>query len=150
MLTTGKANQALVESLNAEGLIAKIMGSTLAKRSVGAAAGIATGGLSGAVMPDLMQAMTKGNPDAVRAAGKMFVSPEFQSLLTETAIQPEVTDLAINRVASSQRFRDFAKAVGIELKQGRNWLRSAITVGAVGEARPEPGPPEGAIMMRPQ
>ena len=150
VLTTGKANQALVESLNAEGLIAKIMGSTLAKRSVGAAAGIATGGLSGAVMPDLMQAMTKGNPDAVRAAGKMFVSPEFQSLLTETAIQPEVTDLAINRVASSQRFRDFAKAVGIELKQGRNWLRSAITVGSVGEMRPEPGPPEGAIMMRPQ
>ena len=149
VLTTGKANQALVESLNAEGILARIMDSTTAKRAVGAMAGLG-GPVTGAVMPDIMQAMSKGNPDAVRAAGKMFASPEFQAVLTEAATQPEVTERAINRAVSSQRFRDFAKTIGLELKQGRNWLRSAITVGSVGEMRPEPGPPEGAVMVRPQ
>lgn len=149
VLTTGKANQALMESLNAEGILARIMDSTTAKRAVGAMAGLG-GPVTGAVMPDIMQAMSKGNPDAVRAAGKMFVSPEFQSLLTEAATQPEVTERAINRAVSSQRFRDFAKTIGLELKQGRNWLRSAITAGSVQEMGPEAGPPEGAIMVRPQ
>jgi ABC-type proline/glycine betaine transport system ATPase subunit len=149
VLTTGKANQALVESLNAEGLISKIMDSTTAKRAVGAIAGLG-GPLTGAVMPDIMQAMTKGNPDAVRAAGKMFVSPEFQSLLTETATQPEVTDRAINRVVSSQRFRDFANNIKLDLKDGRNWLRSAVTAGAVSNMGTENAPPAGAIMVQPQ
>lgn len=149
VLTTGKANQALVESLNAEGIIAKIMDSTTAKRAVGAMAGLG-GPVTGAVMPDIMQAMSKGNPDAVRAAGKMFASPEFQAVLTEAATKPEVTDRAINRVASSQRFRDFAKTIGLEFKQGRNWLRSAITAGTVQEMGPEAGPPEGAIIVGPQ
>ena len=149
VLTTGKANQALVESLNAEGLIAKIMDSTTAKRAVGAIAGLG-GPLTGAVMPDIMQAMTKGNPDAVRAAGKMFVSPEFQSLLTETATQPEVTDRAINRVVSSQRFRDFANNIKLDLKEGRNWLRSAVTAGTVSNMGTENAPPAGAIMVQPQ
>lgn len=149
VLTTGKANQALVESLNAEGLISKIMDSTTAKRAVGAIAGLG-GPLTGAVMPDIMQAMTKGNPDAVRAAGKMFISPEFQSLLTETATQPEVTDRAINRVVSSQRFRDFAKNIKLDLKDGRNWLRSAVTAGAVSGMGSENTPPAGAIMVQPR
>lgn len=150
VLTTGKANQALVESLNAEGILARIMDSTTAKRAVGAMAGLG-GPITGAVMPDIMQAMSKGNPDAVRAAGKMFASPEFQAVLTEAATQPEVTERAINRAVSSQRFRDFAKTIGLELKQGRNWLRSAITAGTVQETvAPEPGAPEGAIMVGPQ
>ncbi len=149
VLTTGKANQALVESLNAEGILARIMDSTTAKRAVGAMAGLG-GPITGAVMPDIMQAMSKGNPDAVRAAGKMFSSPEFQAVLTEAATQPEVTERAINRAVSSQRFRDFAKTIGLELKQGRNWLRSTITAGAVQEMGPEVGPPEGAIMVKPQ
>lgn len=154
VLTTGKANQALVESLNAEGIIAKIMDSTAAKRAVGAVAGLG-GPVTGAVMPDIMQAMSKGNPDAVRAAGKMFASPEFQALLTEAATQPEVTGRAINRAASSQRFRDFAKTIGLELGQGRNWLRSIITAGTVQSMGPEAGPPAaeppaGAIVTRPQ
>jgi len=147
VLTTGKANQALVESLNAEGLIARIMDSTTAKRVAGAAAG-AAGPIAGAVMPDIMAAMSKGNPDAIRAAGKMFVSPEFQTLLTEAATQPEVSQKAINRVVSSQRFRDFANTIKLDMKQARNWLRSMATVGGVGMV--EGGPEEGAIVVRQQ
>lgn len=137
VLTTGKANQALVESLNAEGIVARIMDSTMAKRAVGAAAGMA-GPIAGAVMPDIMQAMAKGNPDAIRAAGKMFSSPEFQVLLTEAATQPQIADRAINRVAASSRFRDFAKTIGLDMKDAKTWLRSAAAPAAVAQGQQAP------------
>ena len=137
VLTTGKANQPLVESLNAEGIVARIMDSTMAKRAVGAAAGMA-GPIAGAVMPDIMQAMAKGNPDAIRAAGKMFSSPEFQVLLTEAATQPQIADRAINRVAASSRFRDFAKTIGLDMKDARTWLRSATAPAAVAQGQQAP------------
>lgn len=136
VLTTGKANQALVESLNAEGVIARIMDTSIAKRAVGAAAG-AAGPIAGAIMPDIMEVMAKGNPDTIRAAGKMFSSPEFQMLLTEVATQPNVTDRAINRVASSGRFRDFIKATGLNIKDAKMWLRSAVTPAAVTQSQQE-------------
>lgn len=137
VLTTGKANQALVESLNAEGIVSRIMDSTMAKRAVGAAAGFA-GPVAGAVMPDIMQAMAKGNPDAIRAAGKMFSSPEFQVLLTEAATQPKIADRAINRVATSARFRDFAKTIGLDMKDAKTWLRSAAAPAAVAQGEQTP------------
>lgn len=137
VLTTGKANQALVESLNAEGIVARIMDSTMAKRAVGAAAGMA-GPIAGAVMPDIMQAMAKGNPEAIRAAGKMFSSPEFQVLLTEAATQPQIADRAINRVAASSRFRDFAKTIGLDMKDAKTWLRSAAAPAAVAQGQQAP------------
>jgi len=156
VLTTGKANQALVNSLNVESLMAKVMDSTAAKRTVGAAVSL-TGPfapIAGAVMPDILDAMSKGNPDAVQAAGKMFVSPEFQNLLIEVATKPEASKKAINRVANSPRFREFAKRIGVDSKDGPNWLRSAIAVGAVGTVNPneptQPGPPEGAIIVGPK
>jgi hypothetical protein len=152
VLTTGKANQALVNSLNVESLIAKVMDSAAAKRSVGAAVSL-TGPFApivGAVMPDILEAMSKGNPDAVQAAGKMFVSPEFQGLLTEAATKPEPSKKAINRVATSQQFRDFAKRIGLNPKDGPSWLQSAITVGAVGAATPEPTQPEGVVIESPR
>lgn len=137
VLTTGKANQALVESLNAEGLIARIMDSSAAKRAVGAAASVG-GPVTGALMPDLMAAMTKGNPDVVRAAGKMFSSPEFQAMLTEVATKPEVAQKTINRVALSPRFREFAQKIGLDPKNGKDWLRSALTTTAVAGGTEQP------------
>ena len=121
VLSTGKANQALVESLNAEGLIARIMDSTMAKRAVGAAAGMG-GPIVGAVMPDIMQAMTKGNPDAIRAAGKMFSSPEFQVLLNDVATKGDASERAINQVSMSKPFRSFIATVGIAGNKAKDYL----------------------------
>ena len=121
VLTTGKANQALVESLNAEGLIARIMDSTMAKRAVGAAAGMG-GPIVGAVMPDIMQAMTKGNPDAIRAAGKMFSSPEFQVLLNDVATKGDASERSINQVSMSKPFRSFIATVGIAGNKAKDYL----------------------------
>ena len=125
VITTGKSNQALVESLNAEGLIARIMESTMAKRAVGAAASMG-GPIVGAAMPDIMQAMTKGNPDAVRAAGKMFSSPEFQILLNDVATKGDASERAINQVSMSKPFRSFIGTVGIAGNKAKDYLMNVV------------------------
>lgn len=122
VLTTGKANQALVESLNAEGIIGRIMGSTAAKRVVGGATGFIPG--AGLVMPDIMDAMSKGNPDAVRAAGKMFSSPEFQGLLNDVATKGDASDRAINQVSMSKPFRNFIATIGVAGSKAKDYLKT--------------------------
>ena len=124
VLTTGKANQALVESLNAEGIIGRIMGSTAAKRVVGGATGFIPG--AGLVMPDIMDAMSKGNPDAVRAAGKMFSSPEFQGLLNDVATKGDASERAINQVSMSKPFRSFIATIGVKGDKAKDYLRTVV------------------------
>jgi len=125
VLTTGKANQPMLASMNAESVVNRIMDSTATKRVVGAAMG-ALGPVAGAVMPDIMAAMTKGKPDAVRAAGKLFISPEFQEMLTRAAIRPEAKERAISKVVRSKSFLDFGKTIGLDPKESKGWLRSII------------------------
>ena len=100
-----------------------------------------------AAAPEIAQRVGKTNAQKLHT---LMSSTEFRDLATSAA-SGDALDRNINRVAGSKAFRDFAKTVGIELKQGRNWLRSAITAGTVQETvAPEPGAPEGAIMVRPQ
>jgi hypothetical protein len=124
VLTTGKANQALVESLNAEGIIARIMGSTAGKRAVGGAMGFVPG--AGLVMPEIMEAMSRGNPDAIRAAGKMFSSPEFQGLLNDVATKGDAPDRAINKVSMSKPFRDFISTIGVKGDKAKDYLMNVV------------------------
>ena len=124
VLTTGKANQALVESLNAEGVIARILGSTAGKRAVGGAMGFVPG--AGLVMPEIMEAMSRGNPDAIRAAGKMFSSPEFQGLLNDVATKGDAPDRAINKVSMSKPFRDFISTIGIKGDKAKDYLMNVV------------------------
>ena len=111
----------------------------------GPGAAVVAAGLAAAA-PEIAQRVGKTNAQKLH---NLMSSAEFRDLATSAATG-DALDRNINRVAGSKQFRDFAKDVGIELKQGRNWLRSAITVGSVGEMKPEPGPPEGAVMVRPQ
>ena len=124
VLTTGKANQALVESLNAEGIIARVMGSTAGKRAVGGAMGFVPG--AGLVMPEIMEAMSKGNPDAVRAAGKMFSSPEFQGLLNDVATKGDASERAINQVSMSKPFRSFIATIGLKGDKAKDYLKTVV------------------------
>lgn len=124
VLTTGKANQALVESLNAEGIIARVMGSTAGKRAVGGAMGFIPG--AGLVMPEIMEAMSRGNPDAVRAAGKMFSSPEFQGLLNDVATKGDASNRAINQVSLSKPFRSFIATIGLKGDKAKDYLKAVV------------------------
>lgn len=129
VLTTGKANQALVEAMKAEGLLGKVMQSTTAQRVVTGAASAIPGG--GFVAPDIVQFMSKGNADAVKAAGKLFASDDFQKLAVEAATKSEPSQAAIRRTAASKAFADFANAVKLpqSLDERVQWLQSAVQTG---------------------
>lgn len=129
VLTTGKANQALVEALKAEGLVGKVMQSTMAQRAVTGAASVIPGG--GFVAPDIVQFMSKGNADAVKAAGKLFASDDFQKLAIEAATKAEPSTASLRRTAMSKAFGDFAKAAKLpqSLDARVQWLQSAIQTG---------------------
>ena len=126
VLTTGKANQALVESMKAEGLLGTIMQSTMAQRAVTGAAGLVPGG--GFVAPDIVQFMSKGNADAVKAAGKLFASDEFQKLAIDAATKPEVGEAVLRRAAMSKAFGNFATAAKLpqSLDARVQFLQSAL------------------------
>lgn len=129
VLTTGKANQALVEAMKAEGLVGKVMQSTMAQRAVTGAASVIPGG--GFVAPDIVQFMSKGNADAVKAAGKLFASDDFQKLAIEAATKAEPTTAALRRTAMSKAFGDFANAAKLpqSLDARVQWLQSAVQTG---------------------
>lgn len=126
VLTTGKANQALVEALKAEGLVGKVMQSTMAQRAVTGAASVIPGG--GFMAPDIIKFMTHGDKDAVRAAGKLFASDEFQKLAIEAATRQAPSASTISNAAKSKAFTDFAKAARLpqSLDARMQWLNSAV------------------------
>lgn len=129
VLTTGKANQALVEAMKAEGLIGKVMQSTTAQRVVTGAASAIPGG--GFVAPDIVQFMSKGNADAVKAAGKLFASDDFQKLAIEAATKTEPSQAVLRRTAASKAFADFANSANLpqSLDARVQWLQSAVQTG---------------------
>jgi hypothetical protein len=129
VLTTGKANQALLQGMQAESLIGKVMESTLAKGVVTGAA--ATGGpiLAGAASV-ITSALTQGNKDALKSAGKLFADESFQSLAIEAATKGE-SAASLRRAAASPAFSKFADAVGLpkNVDARIQFLQSAIQAG---------------------
>jgi hypothetical protein len=130
---TGASTQ--LNALNAENLLLKIVKGL---GSAGAAAGAAnvmgadllmTAGtvIAAAGGPALAQKFVgKSNAEKLHALMK---SDNFRELAISAATG-EGVDRNINRVAGSKEFRDYAKLVGIDMKDARDWLNSAISKGA--------------------
>jgi hypothetical protein len=68
----------------------------------------------------------KTNAEKLHALMK---SDKFRELAVSAATG-EGLERNINRVAGSKEFSDYAKLVGIDMKDARNWLNSAISKGA--------------------
>ena len=126
--TTGKANQILGDAA-VESLFGKIMSSSLAQRAATGVASMVPGG--GFVAPDIVQFMSKGNADAVKAAGKLFASDDFQKLAIEAATKTEPSQAVLRRTAASKAFADFANAAKLpqSLDARVQWLQSAVQTG---------------------
>ena len=122
VLTTGKANQAFA---NAEGLIGKVMESSITQRAATAAAGLVPGG--GLVAPDIIQFMSKSSAERIKAAGKLFADDGFQKLAIEAATKGTPSANSIRRTAMSQSFQNFADAAKIPkaLDARIQWLQTA-------------------------
>jgi len=140
VISTGRANQPLIEAMRAEGLLGRFMGSTAGRRAVQAGttgAGGVVGGLPGAMIGDAFGDMlARARPDRLQRASALFRSDDFKTLMDEVATQPEVSARTVNRVANSRQYRDWAAMAGIE--DPRNWLQGAILAASADQgAEPE-------------
>lgn len=128
VLTTGKANQALVESMKAEGLVSKVMESTTGKVVTTGVAAMGGGPIAAAATTGVMSALSSGKKDAVEAAGKLFASDEFQKLAIEAATKGDASKEAIKRLSVSQSFMNFAKAANLPRDPGKleQWIVNAL------------------------
>jgi hypothetical protein len=126
VLTTGKANQALLQGMQAESLIGKIMESTLSKGALTGAAAMG-GPVAAAATSIITGAMTQGNKDSLKAAGKLFADESFQKLAIEAATKGTPSAASIRRTAMSQSFQKFADAAKLpkELDARIQWLQTA-------------------------
>lgn len=148
---TGASTQ--LQLLNSERLLSRILmasggaaGAGLVGSMLGGPGAAIVGAGIAAAAPEIAQRVGKTTAQKLH---NLMSSNEFRELAVSAATG-DALDRNINRVAGSKAFRDYAKAVGLELKDGRNWLRSAITVSGVGTVSPEAGPPPGAIVVNPQ
>lgn len=128
VLTTGKANQALVESMKAEGLVSKVMESTAGKAVSTGVAAMGGGPIAAAATTGVMSALSSGKKDAIDAAGKLFASDEFQKLAIEAATKADPSKEAIKRLSMSQSFMNFAKAANLPRDPGKleQWIVNAL------------------------
>ena len=126
VLTTGKANQALLQGMQAESLIGKVMESTLAKGALTGAAAMG-GPIAAAATSVITGAMTQGNKDSLKAAGKLFADEGFQKLAIEAATKGTPSASSIRRTAMSQSFQKFADAAKLPkaLDARIQWLQTA-------------------------
>jgi hypothetical protein len=126
VIGTGKANQAFA---NPEGLIGKVMDSTITQRLVTTVTGLVPGG--GVVAPDIIKFMSTGAEERVKAAGKLFADEAFQKLAVEAATKPAPSAAALRRTAMSQSFQNFADAVKLPkaLDSRIQWLQTATQAG---------------------
>jgi hypothetical protein len=127
VLTTGKANQALLQGMQAESLIGKVMESTLSKGALTGAAAMG-GPIAAAATSIITGAMTQGNKDSLKAAGKLFADENFQKLAIEAATKGTPSAASIRRTAMSQSFQKFADAAKLPkaLDARIQWLQTAI------------------------
>lgn len=126
VLTTGKANQAFAKP---DGLIAKIMESSVAQRAATTMTSLVPGG--GAIAPDIIKFMSQGAEERVKAAGRLFADESFQKLAIEAATKPSPSAASIRRAAMSQAFQKFANAAKLPMKLDDRiqWLQSGIQSG---------------------
>jgi len=124
VLRTGKANQALVGALTADGLVSKVLNSTGGQRVTQAAAigvgSMAGGPMVGMVAGPVASALLKGSPDILAKTGKLFASQEFQRLAVE-ASQGAVSQATVQSVSRSSAFRAWAASLKIN---GEDLLKS--------------------------
>lgn len=148
---TGASTQ--LQLLNSERFLSRILmasggaaGAGLIGSALGGPGAAIVGAGLAAAAPEIAQRVGKTNAQKLH---NLMSSEAFRDL-TMSAATGDALDRNINRVAGSKQFRDYAKAIGLEMKEGRNWLRSAITAGGVGEMGPEESAPPGSIVVRPQ
>jgi hypothetical protein len=137
VLTTGKANQALVQGMTAEGLVEGVLRNTVGKKTV---MGVPIAG-------QMVEALTKSGKNKLDAAGDLFASPEWQQLVINVSTKQQVNQKIYNAAKNSAAFRKWAREAGIT--DPDQWLRSTIS-STIGMGAAEKTQPFQAGMGRPE
>jgi hypothetical protein len=135
VLTTGKANQALLQGMTAENFIARVMQTTVGSgltRAVGAGLGAATAGPVGAgvganASSSLIGMLTSGKQSRIQRAGELFNSPEFNRLAVQAAVKPP-SQSTMRAFINSQPFKRWARSVG-GIENPEQWLSGIMVSG---------------------
>jgi len=128
---TGASTQ--LNLLNSERLLSRILmasggaaGAGLIGSMLGGPGAAIIGAGLAAAAPEIAQRVGKTNAQKLH---NLISSEPFRDL-TVSAATGDALERNINRVAGSKQFRDYAKLVGIDMKDARDWLNSAISKGA--------------------
>jgi hypothetical protein len=107
VLHTGKANQVLINVLNEQSGITRLL-STATGKAGAAGVGALFGGPAGAVVGSLIQnSISRGSKEGVKRAGDLFSDSAFQALIREIAQTGRASTRATNRVNISRAFNKF-------------------------------------------
>ena len=148
VLTTGKANQALLQAMSAEKIVGKFLQTNAGRRAIQVAstgAGGMVGGVPGAMAAaSLSDLLSPKGKNRVADAGKLFSSKQFKDVVDEVASTGQVTAETADRLARSSAYKRWAKAsLSVDVGDSRNWLMAALSVtgtdeGSVGPVVEEP------------
>jgi hypothetical protein len=160
VLTTGKANQQILEKLVAENFIGKIIGTSSgsnAARSAGAGAGAIAGSVTGIGSPAgavggsvaveaLMSAISKTPAQRQAAIGALFNEPKFNQMVFDFAEKGTAAPEIVTAATNTPAFRRWARVSGIDNPE--TWVAAAI-LGSVQGNQESANPEENAQSGQP-
>ena len=140
---TGIGNQDLEAAIMGNGLIGKVLSSSVARKGVAAGAGAAAGALTGSplvaggvgvVANAGIDALMNARASVLPVMGKLFTTPEFKALAiagASGAVDTPAVKEAVRKVAISKPFRDWWKAAqGATMKYdprgAERWILAAM------------------------
>jgi hypothetical protein len=130
---TGKANQALVNAIQARSMLEKFMTGNMFPRAVQGAAG-ALGGMafgsniSSGIAATIFSSLKFNSKDRLKIAGDLFGNVKFRQMIDEVAQTGSVSEETLSSVAKLPIYKRWAKSMGID--DGRNWLQGAVVTTA--------------------
>jgi hypothetical protein len=127
---TGKANQALLNAIIADGVVRKVMNSTVGRAAATTAGGVSGGPIGGAIAATAANAIANGKKDTLNAASKFLTSPEFEQLIADVA-ERGAEKAAVRKVAISPSFAAWANRAGLPkgITVRERWIRDAMLAG---------------------
>jgi len=130
---TGKANQALLNAIQAQSLLEKFMTGNIVARAVQGGIGAVGGALTGqpvvsGLAATIFASLKFNSKDRLGLAGELFNNIKFKQMIDEVAQTGSVSDETLSSVSKLPIYKRWAKSMGID--DGRNWLQGAIVTTA--------------------
>jgi len=140
IVRTGASNQLILNAMNAESLVSKVMQGTtrrIAVTGASAAAGGVLGGplgaaAAGGISEAMQETISKGGKTALEKVPGLLSSDAFRELVEKSASGQD-TKRSVNRLTGSREYNNYAaRVLGLKTPdQRRQWLQEAVSASAV-------------------